>query len=70
MADNSKYIIEHEWPGTKFVLWAADSHLSHLSEWYLSRAGVGNLLLDLRALPDDSVSQRWASRQLIQQSSG
>jgi hypothetical protein len=37
---------------------------------YLPRAGVGNLFLDLRALPADPVIQQWASTPLIQPSSG
>ena len=32
MAQNVKYIIDHERPGTKFVLWAFDGHLAHRSE--------------------------------------
>ena len=127
MADNLKYIIEHERPGTKFVLWAHDTHLQvkpgtsrnigqyvrqtygdqyyavatafnqgsyqtrlrlpgqpagDLKElvappaptrslpWYLARAGVGNLFLDLRTLPADPVIQQWASTPLTQHGSG
>lgn len=127
MADNLRFIIDHERPGTKFVLWAYDGHLASNDTvsrtigrsmrdafgeqyyavatafnqgsyqtrviqpnqpagdlravvappaptgslpWYLSRTGMGNLFLDLRALPADPVIQKWVRTPLATQGFG